>query len=57
MGTHAMKTGMLDGYKVLDLTQALAGPTATRYLGQMGAQVIKLRSRLTAISPVPYPFA
>ena len=37
-----MGTGMLDGYKVLDFTQALAGPTTTRYLGQMGAEVIKV---------------
>ena len=42
MGTRAIKARMLDGYKVLDFTQALAGPTATRYLGQMGAQVIKV---------------
>jgi crotonobetainyl-CoA:carnitine CoA-transferase CaiB-like acyl-CoA transferase len=34
-----MKTRMLEGYKVLDFTQALAGPTATRYLAQMGAEV------------------
>jgi crotonobetainyl-CoA:carnitine CoA-transferase CaiB-like acyl-CoA transferase len=33
---------MLAGYKVLDFTQALAGPTTTRYLGQMGAEVIKI---------------
>ena len=37
-----MKRLMLDGYKVLDFTQALAGPTTTRYLGQMGAEVIKV---------------
>jgi crotonobetainyl-CoA:carnitine CoA-transferase CaiB-like acyl-CoA transferase len=37
-----MKTRMLDGYKVLDFTQALAGPTTTRYLGQMGAEIIKV---------------
>jgi len=37
-----MKTRMLEGYKVLDFTQALAGPTATRYLAQMGAEVIKV---------------
>src|SRR6516225_6733367 len=42
MGTRAIKARMLDGYKVLDFTQALAGPTATRYLGQMGAEVIKV---------------
>ena len=27
-----MATRMLNGYKVLDFTQALAGPTTTRYL-------------------------
>jgi crotonobetainyl-CoA:carnitine CoA-transferase CaiB-like acyl-CoA transferase len=37
-----MATQMLDGYKVLDFTQALAGPTTTRYLGQMGAEIIKV---------------
>ena len=37
-----MATRMLDGYKVLDFTQALAGPTTTRYLGQMGAEIIKV---------------
>lgn len=33
---------MLEGYKVIDFTQALAGPTTTRYLGQMGAEIIKV---------------
>jgi crotonobetainyl-CoA:carnitine CoA-transferase CaiB-like acyl-CoA transferase len=33
---------MLDGYRVLDFTQMLAGPTATRYLAEMGAEVIKI---------------
>ena len=37
-----MGTRMLDGYKVLDFTQALAGPTTTRYLGQMCAEIIKV---------------
>jgi crotonobetainyl-CoA:carnitine CoA-transferase CaiB-like acyl-CoA transferase len=30
---------MLDGYKVLDFTQAVAGPTATLMLAEMGAEV------------------
>src|SRR5581483_9888036 len=38
----ATKPLMLAGYRVLDFTQALAGPTTTRYLGQMGAEVIKV---------------
>jgi len=33
---------VLDGYKVLDFTQALAGPTVTRMLVEMGAEVIKV---------------
>jgi CoA:oxalate CoA-transferase len=33
---------MLEGYRILDFTQVLAGPTTTRYLGEMGAEVIKI---------------
>ena len=33
---------VLDGYKILDFTHALAGPTATRLLAEMGAEVIKV---------------
>jgi crotonobetainyl-CoA:carnitine CoA-transferase CaiB-like acyl-CoA transferase len=47
---------VLDGYKVLDFTQFVAGPTVTRLMATMGAEVIKVelapdgdRSRL-----VPY---
>ena len=35
-------THVLDGYKVLDFTQFIAGPTATRMMAQMGAEVIKV---------------
>jgi crotonobetainyl-CoA:carnitine CoA-transferase CaiB-like acyl-CoA transferase len=37
-----MRRRMLDGYRVLDFTQVLAGPTTTRYLAQMGAEIIKV---------------
>jgi CoA:oxalate CoA-transferase len=33
---------LLDGYRVLDFTQYLAGPTTTRFLAEMGAEVIKV---------------
>src|SRR5580704_8708332 len=33
---------MLEGYRVLDFTQVLAGPTTTRYMAEMGAEVIKV---------------
>lgn len=33
---------MLEGYCVLDFTQVLAGPTTTRYMAEMGADVVKV---------------
>ncbi len=33
---------MLKGYKVLEFSQVLAGPTVSRYLPEMGAEAIKI---------------
>jgi CoA:oxalate CoA-transferase len=33
---------VLDGYKVLDFSQFIAGPTTTRLMAQMGAEIIKV---------------
>jgi crotonobetainyl-CoA:carnitine CoA-transferase CaiB-like acyl-CoA transferase len=33
---------MLEGYKVLDFTQVLAGPTTSRYMAELGAEVVKV---------------
>jgi crotonobetainyl-CoA:carnitine CoA-transferase CaiB-like acyl-CoA transferase len=35
-------SGMLSGLKVLDFTQYLAGPTVTRLMAEMGAEIIKV---------------
>lgn len=36
------KQPILDGYRILDFTQYLAGPSATRLMAEMGAEIIKV---------------
>lgn len=38
----ALPKHILNGYRVLDMTHVLAGPTATRLMAEMGADVIKV---------------
>ena len=37
-----MSQAILEGYKVLDLSQVVAGPSVTRMMAEMGAEVIKV---------------
>jgi len=41
MSTTAPKH-LLDGYKVLDFTQFVAGPTVTKIMAELGAEIIKI---------------
>jgi CoA:oxalate CoA-transferase len=40
--TMANAPRMLEGYRVLDFTQFVAGPTCTRLMAELGAEVVKL---------------
>ena len=43
-------TRPLEGLRILDFTHVLAGPFATRILGDMGADVVKVNSQERALA-------
>ena len=46
------KTGWLDGVRVLDLTNVIAGPHSSAFLARFGAEVIKLQSVVPTYDPL-----
>ena len=47
---------LLSGYKVLDFTQVLAGPTVTRLMAEMGAEILKVEIAPNGDIPRALPF-
>ena len=46
------KTGWLDGVRILDLTNVIAGPHSSAFLARFGAEVIKLQSVVPTYDPL-----
>jgi len=46
------KTGWLDGIRILDLTNVIAGPHSSAFLARFGAEIIKLQSVVPTYDPL-----
>ena len=46
------KTGWLDGVRILDLTNVIAGPHSSAFLSRFGADIIKLQSVVPTYDPL-----
>ena len=56
MSTQTQQPPMLAGIKVLDFTQYLAGPTATRLMAELGAEIIKVEQAKSGDPSRSLPF-
>jgi crotonobetainyl-CoA:carnitine CoA-transferase CaiB-like acyl-CoA transferase len=56
MTANAQQQSMLTGIKVLDFTQYLAGPTATRLMAELGAEIIKVEQAKSGDPSRALPF-
>ena len=46
------KTGWLDGIRILDLSNVIAGPHSTAFLARFGAKIIKIQSVVPSYDPL-----
>lgn len=54
--TTSTRKPLLDGYKVLDFTQYVAGPTVTKLMAEMGAEIIKVELAPTGDLSRNFPY-